>query len=170
MVGHGGCSAGSSLADPTSSIPSHCALIVATSTLRVKTTWKHMQLTVWNVYGLTKHTCIVNSLILATGWRGTFFDRVRMTNINSTPTCGHITFRHYAIKVTPVHIRHALLTVIGIRLTARIDTFGTVICAIYGMVYPYVSGFETIEWKCWALYFNKLMWVDSTSMFFMSCK
>ena len=36
MVGHGGSSAGSYLADPTSPIPSHCALIVTTSTLRVK--------------------------------------------------------------------------------------------------------------------------------------
>ena len=35
MVGHGGSSAGSYLADPTSPIPSHCAPIVATSTLRV---------------------------------------------------------------------------------------------------------------------------------------
>ena len=32
MVGHGGSSAGSYLADPTSPIPSHCASIVATST------------------------------------------------------------------------------------------------------------------------------------------
>ena len=36
MVGHGGSSAGSYLADPTSPIPSHCTSIVATSTLRVK--------------------------------------------------------------------------------------------------------------------------------------
>ena len=36
MVGHGGSSAGSYLADPTSPIPSHCASIVSTSTLRVK--------------------------------------------------------------------------------------------------------------------------------------
>ena len=36
MVRHGGSSAGSYLADPTSPIPSHCAAIVATSTLRVK--------------------------------------------------------------------------------------------------------------------------------------
>ena len=35
MVGHGGSSAGSYLADPTSPIPAHCASIVATSTLRV---------------------------------------------------------------------------------------------------------------------------------------
>ena len=36
MVGHGGSSAGSYVADPTSPIPSHCASIVVTSTLRVK--------------------------------------------------------------------------------------------------------------------------------------
>ena len=36
MVGHGGSSAGSYLADPTSPIPSHCASIVATSTVRVE--------------------------------------------------------------------------------------------------------------------------------------
>ena len=35
MVGHGGSSAGSYLADPTSPTPSHCASIVTTSTLRV---------------------------------------------------------------------------------------------------------------------------------------
>ena len=38
MVGHGGSSAGSYLADPTSPIPSHSALIVVTSTLRVNFT------------------------------------------------------------------------------------------------------------------------------------
>ena len=37
MVGHGGSSAGSYLADPTSPIPSHRVSIVATSTLIVKT-------------------------------------------------------------------------------------------------------------------------------------
>ena len=35
MVGHGGSSASSYLVDPTSPIPSHCASIVVTSTLRV---------------------------------------------------------------------------------------------------------------------------------------
>ena len=35
MDGHGGSSAGSYLTDPTSPIPSHCASIVVTSTLRV---------------------------------------------------------------------------------------------------------------------------------------
>ena len=35
MVGHGGSSAGSYLADPTSPIPSHCAPIVVTSTVIV---------------------------------------------------------------------------------------------------------------------------------------
>ena len=41
MVGHGGSSAGSYLADPTSPIPSHCASIVVTSTLRVKLKRSH---------------------------------------------------------------------------------------------------------------------------------
>ena len=36
MLGHGGSSAGSYLANPTSPIPSHCASIVVTSTVRVK--------------------------------------------------------------------------------------------------------------------------------------
>ena len=36
MVGHGGSSAGSYLADPTSPIPSHCASIAVTSTVGVK--------------------------------------------------------------------------------------------------------------------------------------
>ena len=45
MVGHGGSSAGSYLADPTSPIPSHCASIVATSTLRVNSEF-HSQVTV----------------------------------------------------------------------------------------------------------------------------
>ena len=35
LVGHGGSSASSYLTDPTSPIPSHCASIVATSTVRV---------------------------------------------------------------------------------------------------------------------------------------
>ena len=38
MVGHGGSSAGSYLTDPISPIPSHCASIVAASTLRVNFT------------------------------------------------------------------------------------------------------------------------------------
>ena len=39
MVGHGGSSTGSYLADSTSPIPSHCASIVMTSTLRVNFTY-----------------------------------------------------------------------------------------------------------------------------------
>ena len=42
MVGHGGSSAGSYLANPTSPIPSHCASIVATSTLRVNWMWNSL--------------------------------------------------------------------------------------------------------------------------------
>ena len=40
MVGHGGSSVGSYLADPTSPIPSHCASIVVTSTVRVTITFQ----------------------------------------------------------------------------------------------------------------------------------
>ena len=40
MVGHGGSSAGSYLADPTSPIPSHCASVVVTSTVRVNSCCK----------------------------------------------------------------------------------------------------------------------------------
>ena len=43
MVGHGRSSASSYLADPTSSIPSQCASIVVTSTLRVKLQSSHYQ-------------------------------------------------------------------------------------------------------------------------------
>ena len=43
MVGHGGSSAGSYLADPTSPIPSHCASIVVTSTVRVHDDNNHKQ-------------------------------------------------------------------------------------------------------------------------------
>ena len=47
MVGHGGSSAGSYLADPTSPIPSHCTSIVVTSTVRIK---------VENLYVKFEHT------------------------------------------------------------------------------------------------------------------
>ena len=42
MVGHGGSSAGSYLAGPTSPIPSHCASTVTTSTVRVHSTMHHI--------------------------------------------------------------------------------------------------------------------------------
>ena len=49
MVRHGGSSDGSYLADATFPIPSHCASIAATSTLRVK----HCQTEVFKHYALT---------------------------------------------------------------------------------------------------------------------
>ena len=63
MVGHGGSSAGSYLADPTSPIPSDSALIVATSTLRVNIAVLH-----GDAFGITvvcycnKYTC--NTIIV----------------------------------------------------------------------------------------------------------
>ena len=50
MVGHGGSSAGSYLADPTSPIPSHCASIVMTSTVRVKPNACAWDISIWVVY------------------------------------------------------------------------------------------------------------------------
>ena len=50
MVGYGGSSAGSYLADHTSPIPSHCASIVATSTLRVKC-YRPNQQNFWEYFG-----------------------------------------------------------------------------------------------------------------------
>ena len=47
MVRHGGSSAGSYLADPTSPIPSHCASIVVTSTLTVKHSTQKLPLCIW---------------------------------------------------------------------------------------------------------------------------
>ena len=55
MVRHGGSSASSYLADPTSPIPSHCASTVVTSTVRVKKQHKYnanlachwLELAVW---------------------------------------------------------------------------------------------------------------------------
>ena len=51
MVGHGGSSAGSYLTDPISPIPSHCASIVVTSTVRVKAARK----AIWTFKPFKKH-------------------------------------------------------------------------------------------------------------------
>ena len=62
MVGHRGGSAGSYLADPTSPIPSHCASIVATCTLRVKF---HQALSYFWLFSLLKVTgCSVHMFLL----------------------------------------------------------------------------------------------------------
>ena len=55
MVGHGGSSACSYLADPTSPIPSHCASIVVTSTLRVN----NIFLNTCKCYTLLVNTCYI---------------------------------------------------------------------------------------------------------------
>ena len=58
MVGHGGSSAGSYLADHTSPIPSHYASVVVTSTLRVKKFWISYSYHIHVKYSciLTEHT------------------------------------------------------------------------------------------------------------------
>ena len=53
MVGHGGCSAGSYLADPTSPIPSHCAVIILFTSVPVhQLSW------------LALHTCVCTSTFI----------------------------------------------------------------------------------------------------------
>ena len=71
MVGHGGSSAGSYLADPTSPIPSHCASIVVTSTLRVNSVylnsdWScgHLMSSLRLVSIMPKYTVVVDTKIL----------------------------------------------------------------------------------------------------------
>ena len=65
MIGHGGSSAGSYLANPTSPIPSHCASIVMTSTLRVKSVCqdrkeiraaKRSYSDIWTLYEIDKES------------------------------------------------------------------------------------------------------------------
>ena len=54
MVGHGGSCAGLYLSNPTSPIPSHCASIVSTSTVRVKSLekFKEIEYFINTVFGL----------------------------------------------------------------------------------------------------------------------
>ena len=59
MVGHGGSSAGLYLADPTSSIPSHCASIVVTSTVRVN---KLAQMNLWYISQAIRMWCIFDDI------------------------------------------------------------------------------------------------------------
>ena len=52
MVGHGGSSAGSYPADPTSPIPSHCASVVVTCTLEANREWPKLPAYLNNVYSV----------------------------------------------------------------------------------------------------------------------
>ena len=60
MVRHGGSSAGSYLADPTSPIPSHCASFVATSTVRVN---QEIAFSQYAVYFLPDRFSVVYSTV-----------------------------------------------------------------------------------------------------------
>ena len=61
MVGHGGSSAGSYLADPTSPIPSHCASIVVTSTLRVNWLTRSIALTIRKSIHINTTSCYIST-------------------------------------------------------------------------------------------------------------
>ena len=87
MVGHGGSSAGSYLADPTSPIPSHCASIVATSIVRVN---KFQPLNRYVVPGVKSEPYLAGNPMRAqfskTEWRGNLpeqGDHVQMLDSSS---------------------------------------------------------------------------------------
>ena len=81
MVGHGGSSAGSYFADPTSLIPSHCASIVVTSTLRVNWHMHHSELVVSSIAILLQ-----DSLAALTQWSRT----IKGSNYTLTSLFKHI--------------------------------------------------------------------------------
>ena len=64
MVGHRGSSAGSYLADPTSPIPSHCASIVATSTVRVNFYKQDIEQSMWTVpaFYIKYESCMIHRI------------------------------------------------------------------------------------------------------------
>ena len=92
MVGHGGSSAGSYLADPTSPIPSHCASIVATSTVRVKVSiFAHMQ------YG---YICITRQLAVD---KTQFHTQQQILTFNNKKTTQSAIYNHNgAFPIPPV--------------------------------------------------------------------
>ena len=86
MVGHGGSSAGSYLADPTSPIPSHCASIVVTSTLK--------SLYAYNEYSGRIQLCVFPKLrhYLENSWQGVWdWDYEVVSDIQVLDTHGNIT-------------------------------------------------------------------------------
>ena len=100
MVGHGESSAGSYLADPTSPIPSHCASIVVTSTVRVINTAVFLKLqsmvSIERYYflrsSLEMYTCILKN--------HSFCFPVKFSGLDSV----HFTFR--VLKLTQIHCYH----------------------------------------------------------------
>ena len=64
MVGHGGSSAGSYLANPTSPIPCHCASIVVTNTLRVKISFLLLQKQTLSPYCINSRNPLTVYLII----------------------------------------------------------------------------------------------------------
>ena len=89
MVGHGGSSAGSYLADPTSPIPSQCASIVATSTLRVKYKMYCCIILLQctndtSVMGNILHSLITLQLLHITLWYHDYITNTKLSSIEMT--------------------------------------------------------------------------------------
>ena len=110
MIGHGGSRAGSYLADPTSPIPSHCASIVATSTLRVHTGGLHTE------------------VILRTGLTEFFlyifprFDRTVLKRTDALVTCcvRSTQGRQPFCSVTRVRFLHALCVYVKVKVNMEV--------------------------------------------------
>ena len=79
MVGHGGSSAGSYLTDPTSPIPSHCASIVATSTVRIKIDHNPGAL-LWRCHDADSGYMLIDGTDLHTG---------SPSSVSHVPSCSH---------------------------------------------------------------------------------
>ena len=105
MVGHGGSSAGSYLADPTSSIPSHCASIVATSTVRVNSEQYQKSAHGESLFGATiRHTKFqLKTLLLLLTNQQCVLRRVMTPNVPETNFSFDIGFM-YPMKLFEVYI------------------------------------------------------------------
>ena len=113
MVGHGESSAGSYLADSTSPIPSHCASIVATSTLRVKyhyleliTFWNSQSLTIFDIFS----TPLCFSVIILMIIFSQFLHRINIPCVSYTRKEGCVKTKGYPLfKMFPVSVLYKLL-------------------------------------------------------------
>ena len=111
MVGHGGSSAGSDLADPTSPIPSHCASIVVTSTVRVNVLFSDFDMSTLHNTG-----CIaLNIIVYPHASNNATHGRGRLTCFFSTFSLvhGYLSFEyvhkreHHGMRMMDVRMQHA---------------------------------------------------------------
>ena len=106
MVGHGGSSSGSYLADPTSPIPSHCSSIATTSTLRVnvlifsllfqrdKTTWpRHIVVIIQMI------ECSANEHLITSMWRFIILHLFSFITVLFHKDCSSVSGIHWGFSI-----------------------------------------------------------------------